>query len=105
MLNLLQRAFWRGIITAAMFPFVNIEVEGKENLPQEGEMPLIVICNHFSYWDPLIMMSRIPRRARFLAAVEMTRIFFFSHPAQTPCGKSHPMHSDHDGILSRPLQN
>lgn len=62
-----------------MFPFVKITVKGIENLPEEGTMPLVLVANHFSYLDPLILMSRIPRRARFLAAIEMTRIFFFSH--------------------------
>ena len=79
MVNQMLRAFWRTIITLAMFPFVKVDVEGIENLPEEGEMPLVLICNHFSYLDPLILMSRIPRRARFLAAIEMTKIFFFSH--------------------------
>lgn len=79
MINQFLRAFWRTVITLVMYPFVKVEVEGLENLPEEGEMPLVLIANHFSYLDPLILMSRIPRRARFLAAIEMTKIFFFSH--------------------------
>ena len=79
MINQFLRSFWRTIITLAMFPFVKVTVKGLENLPEEGKMPLVLVANHFSYLDPLILMSRIPRRARFLAAIEMTKIFFFSH--------------------------
>ena len=61
-----QRVFWRGALSLALKPFTNIRLIGLENLQQDD--PLIVICNHFSYWDPIILMSRLPLHVRFMAA-------------------------------------
>ena len=72
-----QRIFWRTTLSLALKPFVRVRVSGLEHLEQSG--PLIIVCNHFSYWDPIILMSSLPLRVRFMAAIEMTRIPFFSH--------------------------
>ncbi len=42
-----------------------LEVIGSENTPPEG--PLIVACNHASYWDPMIMGAAFDRPMHFLA--------------------------------------
>ena len=78
MINQFLRSFWQNSITLIMFAFLKINVKGIENLPKE-EMPLILFANHFSYLDPIILTSRVPRRARFLAASQMKKVFFFSH--------------------------
>lgn len=44
------------------------KVIGRENLPKEGEEPVILAANHVSYFDPAIMwVAAYPRVLRFLA--------------------------------------
>ena len=45
------------------------EVRGRENVPLEGG--LIVASNHISWWDPPMVGTALPRRASFLAKVEL----------------------------------
>jgi len=41
------------------------KVEGLENVPLEG--PVIVACNHVSYWDPVLIGCALPRQVFFMA--------------------------------------
>ncbi len=50
----------------------NMEVSGLERLPKKG--PLIIVSNHQSLLDPLILMSIIPRKITFLAAAYLFSI-------------------------------
>ena len=43
-------------------------VEGLENFPSEG--PVIVVANHVSYWDPVLIGSALPRQVFFMAKKE-----------------------------------
>ncbi len=52
----------------------NIESRGEERIPRTGG--LVVACNHFSFWDPPIVGSRIPRECHFLAKEELFRGLF-----------------------------
>ena len=47
----------------------NLEVIGRENVPQEG--PLIVVANHFSYLDPALMVGVVPWPLEFLGGFQM----------------------------------
>lgn len=50
----------------------NWRFEGLEHIPREG--PVLVACNHISYFDPLAhayMLLKAGRRARFLAKSEL----------------------------------
>ena len=50
----------------------NWRFEGMEHIPAEG--PVLVACNHISYFDPLahgLMMAKAGRRPRFLAKREL----------------------------------
>jgi 1-acyl-sn-glycerol-3-phosphate acyltransferase len=50
----------------------NWRFEGLEHIPREG--PVLVACNHISYFDPLahgLMMVKAGRRPRFLAKKEL----------------------------------
>jgi len=52
-------------LCAAVF-FREVEVMGAEHVPQGG--PLLIVANHGnSLVDPLLLLARLPRRARFLA--------------------------------------
>lgn len=77
MKNQLLRPFWRFVLGNGLRLVANIKVTGVEHT--RGDSAHIVIVNHFSYLDPIILMSRLPMRVRFMAAIEMTRIPFMSH--------------------------
>jgi 1-acyl-sn-glycerol-3-phosphate acyltransferase len=50
----------------------NWRFDGMEHIPREG--PLLVACNHISYFDPLahaLMMVKAGRRPRFMAKKEL----------------------------------
>jgi len=62
---------------AALFARVALHysVEGLERIPPKG--PLIVACNHISFWDPPLVGSSIPRVVHFIAKRELfeNRVF------------------------------
>jgi 1-acyl-sn-glycerol-3-phosphate acyltransferase len=65
-------------IIRAFFRFLLIilgrwRIVGKENVPLIG--PLIVVCNHVSYWDPIIVGCALNRKVHFMAKTEL-----FSYP-------------------------
>lgn len=49
--------------------FARVEVTGKENIPAAG--PVIVVSNHKSNWDPVILAGGISRRLYFMAKNEL----------------------------------
>jgi cytidylate kinase len=49
--------------------FLKFRVEGLEHLPRAG--PLIVACNHISFWDPPLVGAVIARNAYFVAKAEL----------------------------------
>src|SRR5690606_28107749 len=48
-----------------------LRVRGVENLPRKGGV--LVICNHLSYMDALLLQAACPRFLHFLAAEELYR--------------------------------
>ena len=56
----MARVFWRA------------RVYGTQNVPENG--PLIVACNHVSYFDPPLMGCLCPRRIRYMAKKELFEI-------------------------------
>ncbi len=49
-----------------------MRVYGAENVPKTG--PLIVACNHVSYFDPPVLGTTSPRRISYMAKEELFRI-------------------------------
>jgi 1-acyl-sn-glycerol-3-phosphate acyltransferase len=49
-----------------------MRVYGSENVPKNG--PLIVACNHVSYFDPPLLGTACPRRIQYMAKEELFRI-------------------------------
>jgi 1-acyl-sn-glycerol-3-phosphate acyltransferase len=41
-----------------------IDIQGLENVPDEG--PALIVCNHVSYMDALLLMGAVPRPIRFV---------------------------------------
>ena len=48
---------------------LKFHLEGLERIPRKG--PLIVACNHISFWDPPLVGSNIPRLLLFMAKQEL----------------------------------
>lgn len=55
--------------------FLSVSITGLENIPR-GEA-LILVSNHFSWFDGPLLMVYLPMRIAFLIAVETERIWFF----------------------------
>ncbi|HEX7077553.1 MAG TPA: (d)CMP kinase [Candidatus Eisenbacteria bacterium] len=49
--------------------FLRLRLEGFDRVPRSG--PLIVACNHISFWDPPLVGSNFPRILHFLAKAEL----------------------------------
>ncbi len=72
-----ERAFrWPNRILSSTF--FDLEVEGAENLPNEGAV--VIAANHFSHLDPPLIAVNLDRYIRFLAVDELfadSRAFAF----------------------------
>ena len=52
------------------FILFDVTVEGREHLPADAERPLIVISNHFSWFDAPLLAIHLPFAPAFLVATE-----------------------------------
>ncbi|NLI11904.1 MAG: 1-acyl-sn-glycerol-3-phosphate acyltransferase [Peptococcaceae bacterium] len=48
------------------------EVYGRENLPASGG--IILVANHVSYWDPVVIICAFKRKVHFMAKSELFKI-------------------------------
>ncbi len=52
------------------FPLVlDIRITGRENIPRTG--PVLLVSNHLSYTDPVVLSAACPRRIHYLAKSEL----------------------------------
>lgn len=67
--------YWifREISIIALKLFFRLKIEGLENLPQKTNF--IVVANHSSLLDPLVIMAAIPRRIHWLALKDLYRVY------------------------------
>lgn len=69
---------WRRIAQFFMVSFLGllyrVRVFDRENVPAEG--PLLVLCNHQSFWDPMFSQSWVRRPFLFVARETLFRGFF-----------------------------
>ncbi len=56
--------FWRLISFALSRAMYRIQMEGLDNIPASG--PAVLVCNHLSYVDSIILFGTIRRRTRFI---------------------------------------
>lgn len=66
-------SFLKIVLPLFFFPFMKIEIKGKNNIPTQG--PVVLISNHTSNWDPLILGIYLPRKLCFMAKDELFKIF------------------------------
>lgn len=71
MVNLIYK-FARVLITAFFKVFYRMEVYGIENIPPEDR--LVVVANHISYYDPVLIGCALNRRVYFMAKEELFKI-------------------------------
>jgi 1-acyl-sn-glycerol-3-phosphate acyltransferase len=48
------------------------DVQGRENLPASGGV--VLVANHVSYWDPVVIACAISRKVHFMAKSELFNI-------------------------------
>jgi 1-acyl-sn-glycerol-3-phosphate acyltransferase len=49
-----------------------VRVDGSERIPEEG--PVLLVCNHVSFMDPLLLMANLRRPMRFVMYYKIFRI-------------------------------
>lgn len=62
-------------------PFISVTVTGLEHIPRSEA--LILVSNHFSWFDGPLLMIYLPIRIVFLLAVETERVCFFRFLSRT----------------------
>lgn len=65
----LLRAFLRRVVDLFFVSFTDLEIVGGENLPRKG--PLLVVANHFSFLDPVLMIRTAPWPLEFLGGFHL----------------------------------
>ncbi len=62
-------AFGSGFTRLFARTLLDFKMEGLERIPRKG--PLIVACNHISFWDPPLVGAHLPREMHFVAKAEL----------------------------------
>ncbi|MGI6588544.1 MAG: lysophospholipid acyltransferase family protein [Peptococcia bacterium] len=62
----------KNLIVIYLAIFNNWKIKGKENIPPEG--PVVLIGNHVSLWDPVILACSVDRTVHFMAKEELFKI-------------------------------
>lgn len=60
------RSVMRALIGAAFALLADLRIEGQENIPAEG--PALLVMNHFSYLDPVLMIRVVSRPMEFMGS-------------------------------------
>ncbi|GLQ88201.1 MFS transporter [Dyella flagellata] len=81
LLNVLVAAYIFTLVPEFLMRFITwvlvntlyrIRVDGMKHLPEEG--PALLVCNHVSFMDPLILMANLRRPARFVMYYKIFKI-------------------------------
>lgn len=86
----LARSIWRA------------RIFGAENVPAAG--PLIVACNHVSYFDPPLLGSLCPRRIRYMAKKELFALPVLGPLIRALGAYAVDRHGSATGAIKRSLQ-
>lgn len=78
--------FLRLLASAVIHAFYRVEKSGLENIPHEG--PAVLVCNHVSFIDPVVVMGVVRRPIRFVMDHRIYRMpvfgFVFRHTRTIP---------------------
>lgn len=61
--------FCRSLFRFLFAIFCRWEIKGIENMPEKG--PVIIVANHVSNWDPIVVGCAMKRRVHFMAKKEL----------------------------------
>ena len=61
--------FCRSLFRFFFTVFCHWKVKGLENIPDKG--PVLIIANHISYWDPVVVACAMSRKVQFMAKAEL----------------------------------
>src|SRR5271154_6306881 len=67
----------RGFLWLVTHTLYRLHVTGLENVPSTG--PALLVCNHVSYIDWLLLRAALPRRVRFLVWAPYAKRFGIRH--------------------------
>lgn len=62
--SLVPEFLWRFVAWVLVNSLYRLEVTGREKIPHQG--PVLIVCNHVSFMDPVILMGSIQRPTRFV---------------------------------------
>jgi 1-acyl-sn-glycerol-3-phosphate acyltransferase len=62
----------RMLVRVFLFLFCRFRVNGRDNLPAVG--PVVVVSNHVSMWDPVLIACAFERRVRFMAKEDLFHV-------------------------------
>lgn len=85
-------SYWilRAIVGVIVKLFFRLKVEGTENLPVKTNF--IIVANHSSFLDPLLMMAAVPRKIHCITLRSLYKIiwirWFFELASAIPSGNS-----------------
>ena len=84
--SLMPEFLMRFLAWILMNVFYRIRSTGLDNVPDDG--PAVVVCNHVSFMDPLLLSASIRRPMRFVMYYRIFQIpllrFFFEHMGAIP---------------------
>lgn len=70
------RLFFTGLGRAISPILFKITIEGHEHLPPVGKRPLLLISNHFSWFDAPLVTLHMPHQPAFLVASEAMQVWW-----------------------------
>jgi len=76
-LTILPDAFVRLLLWLLTHSIYRVRVEGRENIPAKGGA--LLVCNHLSFIDAVLLMASIDQRVRFIILKD-----FYDHPLIHP---------------------
>lgn len=68
----LYHAFKWSVVSPVLHAYFRVQISGAENVPQT--QPLVVVSNHASYFDPMIVSSCVGRPVAYMAKEELFRV-------------------------------
>lgn len=85
------------VICQGFFKLISdLKISGQDHIPQKG--PFVLVANHQSLLDPLVLIACIPRKITFLAASYIFKIPLVGHIVRA--GGALPVNSNQGSIKS-----